>query len=188
MDYVRSNHFEYAPATPVSDYEALVRAIIGQQLSSLASRAIFERLLRLIGGVPVTPASLIKTPVEELSMIGLSKQKIAYITDIGQSLINGTLHLGKIHASNDHGAIEQLTAIKGVGQWTAEMFAIFQMGRQDIFPLQDVGIRNAMRKLYHLPPTTKDCEFLEIATHWRPHRSIACQFLWLGLDTGYFGQ
>ena len=118
--------------------------------------------------------------------VGVSGPKARYILELAYSVIKGDLNLSLVHVLEDEEVVLTLQKIKGIGRWTAQMFAIVQMGRQDIFPIGDGGIKSAMIKLYGLDSNTPESEFFAIAENWKPYRTTACRFLWMGLDKGYF--
>lgn len=169
-----------------SDYEALVRAIISQQISTSAARAITHRLVNRVEDLGITPTSLIRLSKEDLRVIGLSGAKANYIFALGHSLLNGDLDLSILYKMPDEEAVLALQQIRGVGRWTAQMFAITQMARENIFPVKDGGIRSAMTKLYNLSPKPPDSELSQIAENWIPYRTLACLFLWKALNERYF--
>ena len=169
-----------------SDYEALVRAIISQQISTSAARAITNRLLQHVGEGGITPDSVSRLAETGLRSLGMSKAKAGYILGLAHSLLNGDVDLLHVYRLGDEESILALQTIKGVGRWTAQMFAITQMGRPDIFPVGDAGIKSAMMKLYGLSPQSSDLELVTLANNWKPYRTFACLFLWKGLDGGYF--
>ncbi len=169
-----------------SDYEALVRAIISQQISTSAARAITNRLLEKVGESGITPDSVSVLTEIDFRSVGVSGPKARYILDLAYSVIKGDLNLSLVHVLEDEEVVLTLQKIKGIGRWTAQMFAIVQMGRQDIFPIGDGGIKSAMIKLYGLDSNTPESEFFAIAENWKPYRTTACRFLWMGLDKGYF--
>ena len=169
-----------------SDYESLVRSIVGQQVSTASARATFGRLQTAAGASGITPESVASMTFEELRATGLSGSKTSYIQGLGQTVLNREIDLSSLYSKSDEEVITELQRLRGIGRWTAEMFLIFQMGSDDIFPLSDGGIRSATTKLYSLPKDAADSTLLEIAEKWRPYRSLATRFLWGGLNTGYF--
>tara|TARA_B100001750_G_C15460005_1_gene573706 strand:+ start:269 stop:883 length:615 start_codon:yes stop_codon:yes gene_type:complete len=169
----------------VSDCASLIRAIVSQQISTTVARVIFNRLLDITANNEITAESLAAIPSESLRDIGLSKQKISYIQGIADALINHRLDLVGLYEMSDEDAVTELQKLKGIGEWTAQMFALFQMEREDIFPVKDGGIRSAMKKLYSVEDI-QDSEMINIAESWRPYRSLACKYLWGALNIGYF--
>jgi DNA-3-methyladenine glycosylase II len=163
-------------------FKALVHAIIAQQLSTKAAatiRARFEGLFR--PGLP-TPSRVAAFSDETLRACGLSTQKLRYIRDLCTRVADGSLPLEAIESLPDDDVIEALTAVKGIGRWTAEMFLIFRLQRPDVLPVGDLGIINAVQRVYRLrkPPTAD--RLTAIGEPWRPYRSIACWYLWASLN------
>jgi DNA-3-methyladenine glycosylase II len=167
---------------PGDAYGALVRAIVGQQLSTKAARTIFERLVALFGGRTPTPKELLAVDPEELRGVGLSRSKAAYLRDLAEHVEDGELELERLAELEDEEVSEQLTAVKGLGQWTADMFLLFHLGRPDVLPVGDLGIRRAVQIEYGLEDLPDPPELRTIAEPWRPHRSLACLYLWRSLD------
>ncbi|MFN2616057.1 MAG: DNA-3-methyladenine glycosylase [Thermoleophilaceae bacterium] len=167
---------------PGDAYGALVRAIVGQQLSTKAARTIFERLVELFGGRTPTPRELLDVDPEELRGVGLSRAKAAYLRDLAEHIEDGELDLERLPELPDEEVAEQLIAIKGLGQWTVDMFLIFHLGRPDVLPVGDLGIRRAAQVEYGLEELPSPEELRRIAEPWRPHRSLACLYLWRSLD------
>ena len=185
IGYVTENSGNFTTNKKISDYESLTRSIISQQLSTFAARSITNRLLELTNGRGITPAIVLDLSITSLRDIGLSRQKISYIQGLASSLTDGGLDLGKLRHMEDNKALSELQKIKGVGEWTAQMFVMSQIGREDIFPIKDAGIRSAMGKLYALDEVT-DQKLIEISGNRSPQRSLACKYLWRALDLGYF--
>jgi DNA-3-methyladenine glycosylase II len=167
---------------PGDAYGALVRSIVGQQLSTKAARTIFERLVELFGGRTPTPKELLDADPDLLRGAGLSRAKVAYLRDLAEHVEDGELELERLAELPDEEVSEQLTAIKGLGQWTAHMFLIFHLGRPDVLPIGDLGIRRAVQIAYGLEEPPDAAELERIAEPWRPHRSLACVYLWRSLD------
>ncbi len=160
------------------DFETLVKSIVYQQLSGKAAATIFARLQAATGdGRLMASATLRLTPVK-MRALGLSRQKIGYIRDIAQHTLSGAADFSKLPSMSDEEAIEVLTALKGVGVWTAHMFLIFALRRKDVLPVGDLGIRAAIQKAYSLEamPTPREVE--EIGEKWRPYRTVASWYLW----------
>lgn len=171
---------------PHTDYYAeLVGSIVGQQLSTTAAATIWNRLLRLFGGKMPTPQQLIKIDDERLRDSGLSWAKVRYVKDLTQRVIDRRLDLEHIATMPNEQIIEQLTAVKGIGEWSAHMFMMFGLGRLDILPVGDLGIRKAMLTLYDLDEMPDPATCITIATdnHWHPYESVACWYLWQSLDS-----
>jgi DNA-3-methyladenine glycosylase II len=167
---------------PTDAYGTLVRSIVGQQLSTRAAATIFGRVLDLFGGKVPTPAELIATDPEALRTAGLSRAKVAYLRDLAERVEDGELDLDHLAQLSDAEVSEQLTAVKGIGQWSADMFLIFYLGRPDVLAVGDLGIRRAVERLYELPEIPDPKTLERIAEPWRPFRSLACLYLWTSLD------
>jgi DNA-3-methyladenine glycosylase II len=163
-------------------YGALVRSIVGQQLSTKAAATIYGRMLELFGGHTPTPKELLKVDPDKIRAAGLSRPKIAYLRDLAVHVEEGTLELERLPDLPDEEVTAQLTAIKGLGQWTADMFLMFHLGRPDILPVGDQGIRRAVMVEYRLRKLPDPKRLEKIAKPWRPYRTLACLHLWSSLD------
>ena len=168
--------------TEGADFDHLARAIVYQQLAGKAAAAIHGRLLGLYGDRPPTPAELLGTRVARLRRAGLSRQKLAYLKDLARHVHTGALPLGDLSDLPDEAIIEAVTQVKGIGVWTAQMFLMFRLGRPDVLPVLDFGIRNAVRLAYGLRKMPKAAQLERIAAPWRPYRTVACWYLWRSLD------
>lgn len=167
--------FELRPqGTP---YESLFRAILYQQLAGAAARAIEQRVLALFGGGIPAPGELLDAGEAALRMAGLSAQKIRYVKDLALRFTNGAIR-PDLASLPDEEVIREVTSIRGIGRWTAEMLLIFCFGRPDVFPAGDLGLRKAVQRLRALPKTPTPAETLAIAERWRPYRSVATWYLW----------
>jgi len=156
-------------------------SIISQQLSTKVAKVIQERFLNLFDTRIPTPAQVIAIPFEKLRAIGLSNAKTNYVLNVCNFFIENKVTDNKIHKMDDEGLVEFLTQIKGVGRWTAEMILMFTLGREDIFAVDDLGIQQAMTKLYALDPTDKKSlkqNMIKISDKWKPYRTYACWYLW----------
>ena len=167
---------------PTEAYGALLRAIVGQQLSTKAARSIYGRLEEHFDGRAPTPGKLLAADPEQVRGVGLSRPKVAYLRDLAEHVEDGRLELDRLAELPDDEVIAQLTAVKGLGEWTAHMFLIFHLGRPDILPVGDLGIRNAAALAYGLDSPPDPGRLRELAEAWRPHRSLACLYLWRSLD------
>ena len=167
---------------PSEAYGALLRAIVGQQLSTKAARTIFERLCGLFDDETPTPRQLLDADPEDLRAAGLSRAKVAYLRDLAEHVEEGELELDKLSELPDDEVTEQLTAVKGLGEWTVHMFLIFHLGRPDILPVGDLGVRRAVQLKWGLDELPKPAELERIAEPWRPWRSLASLYLWRSLD------
>jgi DNA-3-methyladenine glycosylase II len=168
---------QMAPA----DFPALARSIVFQQLSGKAASTIFGRLEAAVNR-RVTPRAVLKLDEARMRSLGLSKQKTAYLRDLAQKTLTREVDFRALPGMPDEEVIAHLTAVKGVGVWTAQMFLIFALGRPDVLPTADLGIRAAMKKQYGLPELPKPAEMEKIAAPWRPYCSVACWYLWRSLD------
>jgi DNA-3-methyladenine glycosylase II len=163
-------------------YTALVRSIVGQQLSVKAASTIYGRLLDMFDGRPPTPQQILETDVEALRGVGLSRPKAGYLRSLAEHVLDGSLELDRFTDMDEDEVVAELTAVKGLGDWTAHMFLMFQLGRPDVLPVGDQGIRNAVRLLYDLEAVPAPAELERIAEPWRPWRTLACRYLWESLD------
>jgi len=164
---------------------ALVTAIIAQQISWHAARTVEARFCALYGCDSTNrhsrfprPEQILTTPVRRLRSVGLSGQKVGYIRDIAARAASGQLPLARLGRMNDDAIMERLTAVKGIGRWTAEIFMMFSMGRPDVLPVDDLGLQHAIRIAYSLRRLPSQKKMLEIGEAWRPHRSVASWYLW----------
>jgi DNA-3-methyladenine glycosylase II len=162
-------------------YIDLIDAIVSQQLSVKAAASIMNRFLALFPEGKPEPAAVLGMSEDELRAVGLSRPKVRYLHGIADAIINDEIDLTAIAGYQDEDFIEAITALKGVGRWTAEMLLIFSLGRRDVFSVGDLGLRNAVARAYGVE--RDDHEAIEaIAERWRPYRSLACHFLWKSLD------
>ena len=163
-------------------FAMLVRSIISQQISVGAARSIRKRLEQLVAPDKLTPESLLRFTPRQLRSVGLSKQKTSYILDLASKTSRGEIVLRTIGRRPDEAVIEELTQVKGIGRWTAQMFLMFALGRPDVFPANDLGIRTAIRNQYGLSDLPNKQTSHEIAEPWHPYASIASWYLWRSLD------
>jgi DNA-3-methyladenine glycosylase II len=171
------------PVAAADHYGALVRSIVGQQVSSKAAYAINMRLFDRFGGRPPTPQEVLASDPEELrAAAGLSRMKTAYLRSLAEHVVSGELELHRMDELADEDVIAELRAVKGIGVWTAHMFLIFHLERPDVLPVGDLGIRSAIRRSYGLEELPGPDEMERIAATWRPWRSVACRYLWRSLD------
>jgi DNA-3-methyladenine glycosylase II len=167
---------------PADAYGTLIRSIVGQQLSTKAAATIFGRVLDLFGGEVPEPKQLIGADPDALRAAGLSRAKVAYLRDLAERVEDGDLDFDHLTELSDEQVSEQLTAVKGLGQWTADMFLIFHLGRPDVLAVGDLGIRRAVERAYGLPEIPDAATLTRIAEPWRPYRSLGCLYLWASLD------
>lgn len=163
-------------------FHMLVRAIVSQQISVGAAKSIRQRLEQLVAPAKITPESLLQCEVDELRSAGLSPQKTVYVLDLARQAHEGTLTLRTIGRLSDESVIQQLTRVKGIGRWTAQMFLIFALGRLDVFPADDLGLRGAIRDRYGLAELPDREKSHEVARPWRPFASIASWYCWRSVD------
>jgi DNA-3-methyladenine glycosylase II len=167
---------------PTEAYGALVRSIVGQQLSTKAARTIYGRLTAMFDDRTPTPAELLAADPEEVRSAGLSRPKVSYLRSLAEHVESGELELDRLNELPDDEVSAQLTAVKGLGQWTADMFLIFHLERPDVLPVGDLGVRRAVELQYGLDELPDAAKLLEIGEPWRPHRSLASLYLWRSLD------
>jgi DNA-3-methyladenine glycosylase II len=164
-------------------FTALVEAIVWQQLSGKAAATIYRRVLALLpNGGPPTPDGILAVGETDLRAAGLSRTKTAYLRDLSARTRGGEVHLDALGALDDDGVVAELTKVKGIGRWTAEMFLMFRLHRPDVLPVADVGILNAIKRAYGLRKTPAPGRLRRMAEPWRPYRSVACWYLWRSLD------
>ena len=166
-------------------FRALVEAIIFQQLAWQAANTIRGRFVALYGGDGANPRGkfpraeqILATPTRRLRSVGLSRQKIRYIRDIAGRAHSGALPLARLGRLSDEAVIGCLTAVKGIGRWTAEMFLIFSLGHPDVLPVDDLGVQHAIRVAYGLRKLPSEKKMLDIGEPWRPYRTVATWYLW----------
>jgi DNA-3-methyladenine glycosylase II len=167
---------------PDDHYGALVRSIVGQQLSTSAARAIYKRLTDRYGGRTPTPAEVLADDPDELrAAAGLSRAKVTYLRSLAEHVIDGELELERLDDLPDSDVSAELVAVKGLGQWSADMFLMFHLQRPDVLPVGDLGIRRAIMIRYGLEALPTPAEMERIAAPWRPYRTLACRYLWRSL-------
>ena len=165
-----------------ASFAAMARAIIYQQLSGKAAGTIHRRFVAAVGRRPPNPRSILDTPVEDLRAAGLSRQKASYVVDLAEKVDSGALSLRRLRFLDDEGVIEQLTQVKGVGRWTAHMFLMFHLGRLDVLPVGDLGIRSGFRDAYGLTDLPDVATMERLAGPWTPYRSVGSWYLWRSQD------
>ena len=160
-------------------FAALGRAIIFQQLAGAAARTIHDRFVRLFPGRRFpTPRQVLEAPMEDLRRVGLSRQTSLYLRDLATHVENGVLNFHRFAKMTDEEIIADLTRVHGIGRWTAEMFLMFNLGRPDVLPVDDLGVRNAVRKLYRMRKMPDGKRLRALGERWRPYRSAASWYLW----------
>src|SRR5438132_13638361 len=170
---------EWRRARPVGDpFSVLVYSIIGQQISGFAARAIARRLTERFGGRMPSPAELLALDPVDLKSVGLSRMKVEYLRSLAEHIISGELQIDHLEKLSDDEIREQITASRGLGRWTADMFLLINLDRPDILPIGDLGIRSAVQRLYRLDNLPSPREVEAIGEKWRPNRSLASLYLW----------
>ena len=165
-------------------YQQLVDAIISQQLSVHAARSIENRFRELFGGKFPAPEEILTSDVETLRGIGFSRAKASYVLDLAQHVVDGKVRFDHLDALSNEEVVAELTAVKGIGEWTAHMFLMFCMGRSDVLPVGDLGVRNGVRALYGFEnaPSPDDVRDIASKNNWHPYESIASWYVWQSLD------
>ena len=166
-------------------FESIIDAIISQQLSMFAAQSIFNRFVEYYKPKKFpSPDDILSTSNEDLRKIGISNAKIRCLKDLCEKIKSGQIHLNKIHKLSDDEIVKELTQVKGIGRWTAHMFLIFSLGRLNVLPTEDLGIRKGIMKLYRLRKLPDERKILEIAkqNQWSPYCSIASWYIWRSLE------
>lgn len=162
-------------------YESLVEAIITQQLSGKAAESISKKFRKLFVRFP-KPADVIKMPDSRLRSAGLSGMKVKYIKDLSEKIESKELKIRSLKNMADEEVIMQLTQVKGVGRWTAEMFLIFSLGRLDVLPVGDLGLKKGIQRMYSMPDLPEKDKIEDLAEKWRPYRTVATWYIWKSLN------
>jgi DNA-3-methyladenine glycosylase II len=162
----------------VDSYGMLLRGVVGQQVSAKAAAAIYDRVLALFGGRTPAPAELLAVEPDALRAAGLSGRKVEYVRDLARHVESGELELDRLAELSDDEVVAEISAIRGLGVWSAQMFLIFQLARPDVLPTGDLGIRRAVQIEYGLDELPGPDELTRIAEPWRPNRTLACIYLW----------
>ena len=165
----------------------LIASIVSQQLSTKVAAIIFKRFLDIYKGKEPSMQAILDTPFDTLRGIGLSNSKVNYVQNVAQFFISQKITDKQLYAMEPEAVIELLTQIKGVGRWTVEMLLMFSLGHEDVFAVDDLGIQQAMIKLYKIKYTTKKelhAKMLKRSQAWAPYRTYACLHLWNWKDTG----
>jgi DNA-3-methyladenine glycosylase II len=171
------------PDSSGTHFDAVARSIVFQQLSGKAAGTIHGRFHGLYGGRPPLPSELATTSDEKLRAVGLSRQKSAYLKDLGARVTSGELPIETLHELTDDEIVAALTQVKGIGRWTAQMFMMFRLGRPDILPDIDLGIQKGIQRAYRLRKLPTPERVKKIGAKWAPYRSVASWYLWRYLDT-----
>ena len=162
-------------------WEALARAIVGQQLSTRAAASIWNKLLAIFGGTMPTPEQFLRRRRPTLLKAGLSNAKVEYLRDLALRIKDGRLDLARLKDLSDEDVCAELVEVKGIGRWSAEMFLIFHLGRHDVISAGDLGIRRAIQLAYGMDDLPGPEDIDRIAEPWRPHRTLAGLYLWRSL-------
>ena len=170
------------PTSNGTHFDAVCRSIVFQQLSGKAAGTIHGRFQGLYGGRTPRPEELATTSDEHLRGVGLSRQKSAYLKDLGARVASGELPIETLHELTDAEVIAALTQVKGIGRWTAQMFMMFRLGRPDVLPDLDLGVQKAIQKAYRLRKLPTPERVLKIGAKWAPYRTVASWYLWRSLD------
>ena len=168
-------------------FQMLVRSITSQQISSAASRAIVARLKASVAPDDLNPLSVRVCGEDGLRICGYSRRKALYVLGLANAILEGEVDLDGMDGLGDDEIIEQLTCLRGIGEWTAQMFLIFALGRPDVFPHADLGVRSALRRFHGLADLPKRRRSIELAEPWRPYASIASWYCWRTLDAKAVG-
>lgn len=183
-------HGPYRPrpsegASPADYYNALQRTILFQQLAGPAARSIQRKWFALYSKQdrPPTPREVLKTTDEEFRASGVSRQKAGYLRDLAAKSLDKTLDFSNLETMSDDEIVERITAVKGLGEWSAHMFMMFTLGRPDVLAVGDLGIRNGMKIAYGLPQTPTPKEALAIGAPWAPYRSVGAWYMYRAIDT-----
>lgn len=163
-------------------FATLARSIVGQQVSGKAATAIWKRVEALVGPNKLSAESLSQFSVDELRSAGLSRQKASYILDLCEKTASGDVRLNRLGRLSNEEIITELTQVRGIGRWTVEMLLMFSLGRLDVLPCDDLGIRNGIKHLYDLDDLPKRAECIVIAEPWRPYASVASWYCWRSLE------
>lgn len=162
-------------------FSSLCRSILYQQLSGKSAAAIHGRFLQLYADNP-TPEVILNTPDEILRGVGISRPKIVYLKDLAQKTLDGLPTLVKLEVMEDEAIIQELIKVKGIGRWTVQMLLIFRLHRLDVLPVDDLGIRSGIRRLYSLPELPNKKMVQQLGEKWKPYCTIASWYVWRSLD------
>jgi DNA-3-methyladenine glycosylase II len=176
---------DFFAGRPTDHYAVLVRSIVGQQLSTRSAAAIYGRLLERFGGHPPTPEQVLADDPDELrTSVGLSHAKVKYLRSLAEHVLDGSLDLDRLADLTDEEVTAALTAVSGIGPWSAQLFLLIHLRRPDILVSGDLGIRRAVMTRYGLPAMPTPAEVDAIGEPWRPYRTLASMYLWRSLRTG----
>lgn len=184
-------HGPFTAKARLDRFGTLVDSIISQQISTSAARTIKARLKQAVTDranmsqsrvAEISPEHLRMFELDELREFGVSRQKGTYLLDLAEKVHSGTIDLKKITRKNDEDVVDELTQVKGIGRWTAQMFLMFSLARLDVLPVDDLGLKNAVQRLYELPELPNAVKMESIAAPWRPYATVASWYLWRSLE------
>lgn len=175
-------HWKRSPSESDHYFQALVSEIISQQLNTKVAKIIKARFEQLLGTRPFIPATIVGIEDIEFRAVGLSKAKTVYVKNLASKSLSGELNFSSLSTLSEAEVITELTKLKGIGRWTAEMFLIFGLGKEDIFSYGDWGLKTAIKNLYHLADYPTEVEANKISSNWKPYRSYASFALWKSLE------
>jgi 3-methyladenine DNA glycosylase/8-oxoguanine DNA glycosylase len=178
IDALGPSRIRYRPAS----FDALVHAIVNQQLSSKAAATIYGRLQAALAPKEIEPRGILRLGEAQLRELGISKQKCGYLLDLAEKTHKKEVDFDELPKLSDAVVLEKLIAIKGIGEWTVHMFLMFALRRPDVLPVGDLGVQNAIQKLYGLEARPKPRQVEEIGSKWRPFASYAAWYLWRSLE------
>jgi len=161
-------------------FGALARSIVFQQLAGRAAAAIHRRTVDAVGG-DLNAAALLATPADDLRRAGLSRAKVASLLDLAARVVDGRLRLVELDALDDEQVIERLVTVRGVGRWTAQMVLLFELGRPDVWPVDDLGVRTGYSMIHRLPETIRPRQLIDAGERYRPYRSVVALYCWHAL-------
>jgi DNA-3-methyladenine glycosylase II len=173
---------ELHAVAPRDAFEALCMSIASQQLSVKAAATIFGRFCDLFPKRKPTPDRVMTLTDDQIRAVGFSRPKVSFIKDLAARVLDGRLDLKGLKKHSDEDVMQQLVAVKGIGRWTAEIFLMFRLGRQDIFPADDLGLMNAVQRAYGLRKRPDAKKLRKMGEAWKPHRSVAAWYLWASLE------
>jgi DNA-3-methyladenine glycosylase II len=172
----------FKPRAEGTHFDAIVRSIVYQQITGKAAATILGRLHAHFGDRPPTARELLDTSEEELRTAGLSRQKQRYMRDLAERTAAGLVEFERFDELPDEQIVAELTAIKGIGPWTAQIFLMFRLGRADVLPVADLGIQKAIQRAWRMRKLPKPAQVAKIGASWAPHRTVASWYLWRSLD------
>ena len=178
----RIGPFKGWPVSNGTHFDAVCRSIVFQQLSGKAAGTIHGRFEGIYGGRAPLPDELATTTDEKLRAVGLSRQKSAYLKDLGAKVAAGNLPIETLHELTDEEVITALTQVKGIGRWTAQMFLMFRLGRPDVLPDLDLGVQKGIQRTYRLRKLPTPERVKQIGAKWAPYRSVGAWYMWRLLD------